>query len=1226
MIKKQHRLIISIFIILILSAINTISDGYYVNIDNVDVVNEELSFDVNNIENEILVNNLINIILKYNEGTDYDGDNDGIETSSGIIDFTVKDSVFNEDINKQNLCTRWEIYSEEEKVSNIICYGNEECCNFINLAPTKVRWNDDLYLFMGKHGSTYNNKVSAQIIHLEYNLNNDNPSTNIFYSDWSSLPATFMIDTNNANEDQQESQTNEESNTFFNTLAEDPSENLSITINNPINNSILGSGEQISFNCTSNIPIKLNYSLDNQIKGSFPESTSFQSNLNGTLQYNIINNGQHHLLVNTIQNNTIKTINQTFTINDIIPPKLTLNITNNSFIEQPHLEFSLKIIPDETSKIKYRLNQIEYSEYQEIEKNQELNLQLNPVQGLNNLYIQAEDFQNNNHEYYYSFYFIELGTCDDGKENGDETGIDCGGRCSECIDFNIETDKETYNFEDNKYITVTARANSLVNLTVKKDSTIVWRNIFTPVFTGAPIYETRLINNITSGGNYIITATNYYLQNEQTLIDNFEVLPSTNNPLTVSISSNATTIDEGDYVRFTSSVSGSSGNLIYKWDINNDKTIDYTTSEITHQFGNNKTYRVNLTVFDDKHNKSTTKDITVKKLFNITIIVKDNKTKSNIQNAEVEFDDEQKNTSSDGSAWFTSSEGRYDLVIDKNNYKIISENIDVERPETFYFNLTEDDDSSPVIQLLNPANNTKTSGKDVGFKFRANDLNSMSCSLFLKNNYSSFWEIVKRQDSVSPNTDTTLTYTISNNGTYLWKIECVDNQGNSNFSSSYTLQVSQDPEELATIEEKTETESDETAILTNEINNILDNLGSLSATEREAADAMGLRKILERSIKELERANRDVHSLKWRRLNDTEFEIERQKILDRIDEVSRTTPKSIAVIDTNEFVSYPKEEDVEFLLRKILNKTNKIFKKKEVKNLVEENLEHQDNLKITTNAKIIDVQYISGNRGAISLIQKTITKNNDFEGLTFFEIIPKSIANRINETIASFEYEIFEDDPIIRIDIDKFQTYSYYVNKKIDLNDAENIVSILIDESLNIKKKSGITGLSVLSDFTSSILDGSDFRLVIEVAIIIILAVIYLLYSFGYTDKIKQLFKPKEAKKITELVDDTKKSINEKEYEKASTKYKILKERFDKLEEKHRPILKKSIIDLANQLNMLFIEKLVSKAEVAIDENKKKNAMNNYKKIQSLYKIVPKNYKKEVREKCMEIYQKLSAV
>jgi len=123
---------------------------------------------------------VIEINLAYNSGTDYDVNDDGIETKDGIIDFSVKDSSFSWDVDFSNVCTKWEIYAKENKESTIVCYGAKKCCNFIELQPGSENWNDALYLYSGRYGATANNIVSAQVIYVDYSLDAEELSAEIY--------------------------------------------------------------------------------------------------------------------------------------------------------------------------------------------------------------------------------------------------------------------------------------------------------------------------------------------------------------------------------------------------------------------------------------------------------------------------------------------------------------------------------------------------------------------------------------------------------------------------------------------------------------------------------------------------------------------------------------------------------------------------------------------------------------------------------------------------------------------------------------------------------------------------------------------------------------------------------------------------------------------------------------------------------------------------------------
>ena len=140
--------------------------------------------------NQSIQNRDITERLVYNDGSIYDEDNNGIEPIEGVIDYSVKDSIFKWDVNYSNVCTKWEVNNGEN--STFICYGAERCCDFIDLVPSRERWDDSFNLNYGKYGAGLNNTVSAQIVYVDYSLDPSNPYTDIRHSELASLKAIFQ--------------------------------------------------------------------------------------------------------------------------------------------------------------------------------------------------------------------------------------------------------------------------------------------------------------------------------------------------------------------------------------------------------------------------------------------------------------------------------------------------------------------------------------------------------------------------------------------------------------------------------------------------------------------------------------------------------------------------------------------------------------------------------------------------------------------------------------------------------------------------------------------------------------------------------------------------------------------------------------------------------------------------------------------------------------------------
>ncbi|MBD3313412.1 hypothetical protein GF345_03135, partial [Candidatus Woesearchaeota archaeon] len=141
----------------------------------------------------------ISIDLVYMTGTDYDIDNDGIETANGVIDFTIEDTGFNWEADDSGLCTRWATINSD--TATLVCHGNPDCCALFSLVPAPgMEWDSAFELFQGRYSAGQENEVRAQVIYANYSLEGtDDSYFDIAYSEWAGLTAEFIEETASVN-------------------------------------------------------------------------------------------------------------------------------------------------------------------------------------------------------------------------------------------------------------------------------------------------------------------------------------------------------------------------------------------------------------------------------------------------------------------------------------------------------------------------------------------------------------------------------------------------------------------------------------------------------------------------------------------------------------------------------------------------------------------------------------------------------------------------------------------------------------------------------------------------------------------------------------------------------------------------------------------------------------------------------------------------------------------
>ena len=102
--------------------------------------------------------------LDYGSSTNFDIDNDGIETLTGVVDFTVLNTKFNWALDYSNVCTKWKVTSLDTFESTSLCYGSDECCKQFGFISFDS-WNETFNVYYNRYGATSNNLVYAQVFY-----------------------------------------------------------------------------------------------------------------------------------------------------------------------------------------------------------------------------------------------------------------------------------------------------------------------------------------------------------------------------------------------------------------------------------------------------------------------------------------------------------------------------------------------------------------------------------------------------------------------------------------------------------------------------------------------------------------------------------------------------------------------------------------------------------------------------------------------------------------------------------------------------------------------------------------------------------------------------------------------------------------------------------------------------------------------------------------------------
>lgn len=156
-------------------------------------LDENISDIVSLINSTAGVSDEISTTLDYASGSRWDPDDDGRETPYSAIDFTVEDTVFNADLDEENLCTIWEVYSVYSGNLTTVCHGSEGCCIIYGLSPVSgSTWDENFYLPHGRYSTSSKNVVGAKVVYVDFTESGDTGYL-IYRGGWDFLPAFFYL-------------------------------------------------------------------------------------------------------------------------------------------------------------------------------------------------------------------------------------------------------------------------------------------------------------------------------------------------------------------------------------------------------------------------------------------------------------------------------------------------------------------------------------------------------------------------------------------------------------------------------------------------------------------------------------------------------------------------------------------------------------------------------------------------------------------------------------------------------------------------------------------------------------------------------------------------------------------------------------------------------------------------------------------------------------------------
>lgn len=1131
-------------------------------------------FALNPIQSIIIDSNettAISAILAYKPGTSLDENNDGIESILGSIDFTLENSIFNWDANESELCSLWNIYSIENHNSTMLCSGNNICCNKARALVSNdiiildASW-DSFILSYGQFGSTYNNNVSAQILYFE------NISDYVF-SNWSTLSAGFI-------------------------------DNIApiIVLNSPANNTITNSSS-VSFSYVPKAIAEVDNSMLSNCSLIINDQIMQIDNNPRLNQTNYLTasiaDGTYNWHINCIDINGNQVTSES--------RKLTLDATRPQLALLAPENFASFLLGSGIN-LTYYVNDLT-SPYE-----------------ICSLYLDGvltRIATISNTAWIETFSSLSSGVhtwnvqCHDEANNTVTSEI----RSFTLSSLNIGITSYYYNLNSSVPIVISAPENSIVRLAITRYDLINKAYLDSYYNIYGPYPRIFQFNETEFSGTYTMKAS----ANIGTITLNSSASFEISNSMAIDTFSKSLA-GVGESIYFNATASGGFSPYSYVWNFD-DNTNNVTGSYVTHSFANTETYDVRLTVKDSRGNaKSISKSISINYL--IQFFVRDITTLDPIDNSEVTFDGITKYANETGYASFYEREGTYTYKVKAIAYLDLNGQLYINESKIIYINLTRDisDVTAPNLLVIEPNNNEIITSSPAVFSFHVSDESSVSCSLMISQD-NSWWTTFAALNALK--TDEETINASLQDGNYSWRIECVDSKGNTIISEIRNITVMLPygtiSENLVNAIEKNATELEN---LASEVDSAISNFESFDKDRLDAAEALGLDTELKQLKQSLANANRDLFDLRFRRANETEVELLRQEILQRIETLKQNMSENIFILQKAEYVQYPSKEDINFLLSDYLSLKNISLSKNEKNNYLNLLEQLQSTLVVTTKVIIADVEYKYKAKETYTILIKNIQLNNKTDS-QFIEVIPKSIASSATEVNSVYNFVVLKNDPILKFELPENNILSYYFVGTKDLTSLQGVKSVLVQEpskqQLNSKKITGFVIFPIPKVFS---LDLTESKQTLLIAIIIILGAIYLVYALNLTEVLMPSRKREHVKedRIRLLLTKVENALNEDSLEEAAMFYLEIKLIYTTLEPEISEEFYSELNKLSQRINIKYAEKALAKITEALALNKIEEAAQLYSLLEEAYQKLPETEKIKIAQHCITIHKRLSEV
>ncbi|MFC1741736.1 PKD domain-containing protein [Nanoarchaeota archaeon] len=435
----------------------------------------------------------------------------------------------------------------------------------------------------------------------------------------------------------------------------------------------------------------------------------------------------------------------------------------------------------------------------------------------------------------------------------------------------------------------------------------------------------------------------------------------------------------------------------------------------------------------------------------------------------------------------------------------------------------------------------------------------------------------------------------------------------------------------------------------------LEDLESDDKAAKDVLDALNVEPQLQQAKKRIRQALRDLGTI------DSSNELDAKGKTSAAADVTKqlsdieSSVAGVEVLETTEYVDYPKTSDVSMLSIEYLDHNDITYSKKQRKEYIEQNNELQSDVTINTRLAIAKLSLVSGGTKTVSIVINTIAKMPvETAGMKLIEYVPKEVAKNADEIIEVTSFEVVKEDPILGFDAD-VDEYAYYVEKNAGLDNLRKTKHVLLMDPAGDKEGLvGVTGFSVMPRISVD-----NPKLLLEIVVILLLLLAYLSYHYELPDRIRDwrskkgksyetdmAYKPESAidnmmssvgalmrkedeavrnelTHIRSLVSAALKHAENNMHDEAHESYSHIMNVYKALSREAKTQVHPETKLAFNTILVSKITHMLNEAFLHMQDNQHKKAKDHYSEIKKLYSKLENEHRTAVSARCIRLHEQL---